>query len=150
MLFCILFFCINVKVFAADTPAPRFDPASYPDPALLIGLSIEEVFTQLTVPNSIGVSRGLQAWQDDVVLSYTGMELFVARNRVWQIALREFSNIKIGASPALVKNNFGEPASSGNSFMQYNIKNSAWPTALRFSLDKNSRVENIYIYRADF
>ena len=50
-----------------------------------VGMTLAEVIEIFGAPETVAVARGLEIWQDDVVFQYSDMDLFIYRDRVWQI-----------------------------------------------------------------
>jgi hypothetical protein len=128
----------------------RRQPAAQTDIVSLVGLTMNELWTEYTAPQSVAAVRGKAPWQDDVALYYKGLTLYIAQNRVWQIAVNEAFKIKTGDRREVVLLTMGDPVEAGTGFLAYAINDRPWPVRVRFGLNAAGRVVNIFIYRSDF
>jgi hypothetical protein len=128
----------------------RRQPAAQTDIVSLVGLTMNELWTEYAAPQSVAAVRGKAPWQDDVALYYKGLTLYIAQNRVWQIAVSEAFKIKTGDRREVVLLTMGDPVEAGSNFLTYSINDRPWPVRVRFGLNAAGRVANIFIYRSDF
>jgi hypothetical protein len=120
-----------------------------PDPASLIGLTLEGMISRFGIPQSVYALRGFEEWQDDVVFVYDQGDFYVYKDRVWQLGLNAACDIKLGDSRGAVVLVMGE----GQSFEDYTVfalPGRAWPLALRVNFDDSGMVSAIFVYRPDF
>ena len=119
------------------------------DPALLIGISLEELIRRFGVPRSVYAVRGLEEWQDDVVFVYDEGDFYIIKDRVWQLGLSAAYLIRSGDSRSAVFLNFGEAISFAEDYAIFLLRGYNWPLALRCNFDSGGRVTAIFIYRSD-
>jgi hypothetical protein len=144
---------ILLLVFAALAPALPLWPQgeeSARDPVDAIGLTLTMVYTRYGVPDSVYAVRGAEEWQDDVVFVYTDWDLYVYKDRVWQVGLKSAHGISLGDSTGVVSLVLGEGVRTYGGYMIYPLPSRAWPLEMRFDLDAAGKVAAIFIYRSDF
>jgi hypothetical protein len=120
------------------------------DPALLIGLKLEDLLSRFGVPQSVYAVRGREEWQDDVVFVYGEGDFYVYGDRVWQIGLKSHRGVSLGDSKpaaALVLGN--EAEDRGDQFLLA-LSGRSWPLMFRINFSSAGRVTALYIYRPDF
>ncbi|MDR0876806.1 MAG: hypothetical protein LBN21_02045, partial [Treponema sp.] len=67
----------------SDTPAGTGET----DLSELIGLTLAEVLDRFGAPESVYAVRGVETWQDDVVFMYPDRDLYIYKDRVWQLGV---------------------------------------------------------------
>lgn len=145
----------NPSIFDEEPAGELERSRKIADPESLIGLTLQEVFTSFGPPIEVGVVRGDEPWQDDVVFIYPeGLSLFWFQNRVWQVRLSlptsgEARGIRIGDSSLRVWELLGSPYYEEEDWALYHVFTPNFPLRLRFFF-KGGAVEDIYIYRGDF
>jgi hypothetical protein len=144
----LLFFAASV-VYAQDLGDARVEPASVRDSVNLLGVTLEELFRDYAVPKTVGVARGAETWADDVVFAYNNVELYLVKNVVWQAAVREYGDIKVGDNRSTVLLVLGAKAIDSGDYIETRIIDRAWPVTLRYNIE-NGKVSSIYIYRSDY
>jgi hypothetical protein len=120
------------------------------DPAQIVGLTLESVYARYGVPESVYAVRGAEEWQDDVVFVYQDRDLYVFRDRVWQVGLKSALGISLGDSAGMAFLMLGEGVQSFDGRLIYSLPSRSWPLQLRLDLDEAGKVTAIYIYRSDF
>jgi hypothetical protein len=120
------------------------------DPALLVGLTLESVFSRYGPPKSVYTVRGLEAWQDDVVFEYDEGDFYVYKDRVWQLGLKSAYGITLGAHRAEVVLVLGEGDQNFDDHILYSLPSRSWPLTLRVNLNAAGTVSALFIYRSDF
>jgi hypothetical protein len=115
-----------------------------------IGLTLAMVYTRYGVPESVYAARGAEEWQDDVVFVYTDWDLYVYKDRVWQVGLKSSHGIRLGDSRGVVSLVLGEGVKSYGGYMLYTLPSRSWPLQIRFDLNAAGKVAAIFIYRSDF
>jgi hypothetical protein len=140
------------------TPASvaQSSPAYLPDDsASFLGLGLSSALERCGTPASVGVLRGEEAWQDDVVFSYAaGYSLFWVGNKLWQIRFgKGYSGsvygLFIGDKPEKIYSILGTPYYQGDGGLVYRLPYRSYPVRLRLVLT-NGAVSDFYLYRADF
>jgi hypothetical protein len=119
------------------------------DPILTIGLSLGAVYSRFGVPESVYAVRGAEEWQDDVVFVYNDWDLYVFRDRVWQIGLKSAYGINLDDPQGVVPLALGEGVQVFEGYMLYSLPTRSWPLLLRVNLEAG-KVAAIFIYRSDF
>ncbi len=120
------------------------------DPASYVGFTLEMINNQLGMPASVHAVRGDEAWQDDVVFIYPDIEVYIFKDRVWQICPVSVYNMKIGDSIEQIKSIMGEPLVATEQFFLYRLPSQAWPMMFRINLNQDEKAASFFIYRADF
>ena len=124
----------------------------YDSLAVLVGLRLNDLVSRFGVPNSVYVARGDEAWQDDVVFSYTQGSFFIHRDRVWQVSLDSVPGMKVGDPAAVANLVFGDTARNNGRFFIRQLQvpmEIGWPVAIRVNLE-NGRIAAIFVYRTDY
>jgi hypothetical protein len=129
---------------AQENASAEIDPASY------AGFTIQNLNDELGMPTSVHAVRGNEAWQDDVVFVYPSIEVYLFKDRVWQVCPVSVYDIKRGDSIDQVKNLISEPLIATEQYLLYRLKSLAWPMMFRINLDQEGKAESFFIYRADF
>jgi hypothetical protein len=120
------------------------------DPAQPIGLTLSMMYTRYGVPESVYAIRGAEEWQDDVVFVYNDRDLYVFKDRVWQVSAKTAYGITLGDPGGVVSLILGDGVQSFSGYLLYALPSRSWPLQLRVNLDGAGRVESIFIYRSDF
>ncbi|AEF85302.1 hypothetical protein TREPR_1797 [Treponema primitia ZAS-2] len=120
------------------------------DPAQPIGLTLSLVYARYGVPESVYTIRGAEEWQDDVVFVYNDRDMYVFKDRVWQVSVRTAYGITLGDPGGVVSLILGDGVQSFSGYLLYALPSRSWPLQLRVNLDNAGRVESIFIYRSDF
>jgi hypothetical protein len=119
------------------------------DPALLVGLTLNDLIQRFGIPNSVHAVRGLEEWQDDVVFVYDEGDFYILNDRVWHIGLKSAYLIRTGDPRSAVSLSFGQALRGGTDYAIFSLQGYNWPLALRFNFDSAGRVSAIFIYRSD-
>ncbi|MDR2900713.1 MAG: hypothetical protein LBV20_04260 [Treponema sp.] len=125
-------------------PIPPIDPASY------VGMTLETLSGQLGLPRSVHAVRGNESWQDDVVFIYPSIEVYIFKDRVWQVCPVSVYNMKIGDSIDQLKTAMGEPLLATAQYLLYQLPSQAWPMMLRINVNPEGKAASFFIYRSDF
>jgi hypothetical protein len=120
------------------------------DPTEAIGLTLSMVYARYGIPDSVYAVRGAEEWQDDVVFVYDDWDLYIYRDRVWQVGLKSAMGISQGDSSGMAFLVLGEKVQSYNGYMLCPLPSRSWPLQLRLNLDAAGKVAAIFIYRSDF
>jgi hypothetical protein len=120
------------------------------DPEALIGLTLEGLFARFGVPQEMYAVRGVEEWQDDVVLIYPQGDFYIFRDRVWQVGIRSARGIRVGDPRAAVVLALGEAAVEGEDSFSLPIYGWSWPMGLRVTIGGSGLVAGIFVYRSDF
>ncbi|MDR2471243.1 MAG: hypothetical protein LBD09_03925 [Treponema sp.] len=143
-------FALLLWLFSGTAAAQsRGDTRPPEDPAAIIGMTLEELFTRYGVPKQVYAVRGTAAWQDDVVFVYDAGEFYIFGNRVWQLKLRSAYHVKDGDNRAAVTRTLGA-GRDFEGYTLYQLPGKAWPLMLRINWTQAGRAAEIYIYRPDF
>jgi hypothetical protein len=120
------------------------------DPSQIVGLTLTEVYERYGIPESAHAVRGAEEWQDDVVFVYKDWDLYIYRDRVWQVGLQSVLGISLGDPAGVAFLTLGEGVQSFDGHLLYSLPPRAWPLQLRLDLDSAEKITAIYIYRSDF
>jgi hypothetical protein len=148
----LLFLAFAAFAFAQEEAVPvELGPIPWArDPEDFIGWTLGDVFAGLGPPNAVYAVRGEEAWQDDVVFVYDGIDLYVSENRVWQAGVQTARGVSQGDPKAAVLFVLGGKAQDGGGHILLSVSNRPWPLAIRYNLDAAGKVRSIYIYRPDY
>jgi hypothetical protein len=130
---------------AAETGALRFS-----DPSSLLGATLPQVIETFGSPRTVHSVRGPEAWQDDVVFVYDGLDFYWFRDRVWQVRAGSAFGLNSGDSRETALSLLGEPLHRMEDAFVYQLPSRAWPLRLRVGFDAEGRVTKLFVYRADF
>jgi lipid II:glycine glycyltransferase (peptidoglycan interpeptide bridge formation enzyme) len=119
------------------------------DPASLIGLNLETLFSRYGTPESVHAVRGLEPWQDDVVFVYNDWDLYIYKDRVWQLGLKSAYGVSLGDRREAVLLTAGEKAQVFDGYVLFPLSGHSWPLVLRANLDSSGLVSAIFVYRSD-
>jgi hypothetical protein len=136
--------------FSALPLWPQANPGNDRDPVAAIGLTLEMVYIRYGVPDSVYAVRGAEVWQDDVVFVYNDWDLYIFKDRVWQIGLKSVNGINVGDPGGVVPLVLGEGVRAYNGYMIHTLPPRSWPMQMRLNLDAAGKVAAIFIYRSDF
>jgi hypothetical protein len=120
------------------------------EPEGFIGLTLEELYGLLGVPQAVYAVRGVDEWQDDVALVYPQGDFYVFRDRVGQVGLKALRGIRIGDSREAVLLALGEEACEGEDYFLLPVQDRPWPLTLRVNMGGSAGVAGIFLYRDDF
>jgi hypothetical protein len=136
--------------------AAQTAPAYLPDDAaFFLGLGLSSALERCGTPTSVGVVRGEETWQDDVVFSYSaGYSLFWVGDKLWQIRFGKgyagsVYGLFIGDKPEKVYSILGTPYYQGEGALVYRLPYRSYPVRLRLVVTDGA-VSDFYLYRADF
>ncbi|MCL2093869.1 MAG: hypothetical protein FWH12_06710 [Treponema sp.] len=119
------------------------------DPEAFIGLTLEELFSRMGTPRYVYPVRGLEEWQDDVVFVYDQGDMYIFRDRIWQIGFNSHRGISIGDTWGTAVMILGQQAEGRGNSVFLPIHDRPWPLMLRLDFDINNRVQAMYVYRTD-
>jgi hypothetical protein len=143
------FYAIPLWIMGLLVPAwSQSEPG--PDPASLVGLTLESVFSRYGAPRSVYSVRGVEAWQDDVVFEYADQDLYIYKDRVWQVGLKSAYGIALGARRAEVVLVLGEGYQNFEDHILFPLPSRGWPLTLRVNLNAAGTASAFFIYRSDF
>jgi hypothetical protein len=108
------------------------------------------VYSRYGIPGSVYAVRGAEEWQDDVVFVYDDWDLYIYRDRVWQVGVKTSHGIRLGDPGGVVSLVLGEGVRAYNGYMLYTLPSRAWPLEMRINLDAAGKVAALFIYRSDF
>lgn len=132
------------------SPGPLWAQAGGEDPAGLIGLTLAETLSRFGPPQAVYPVRGQEEWQDDVVFEYENQDLYVYRDRVWQLGLKTAYGLTLGDPRRLVLLALGERAQVFSGYILAALPERSWPLKFRVNLDAQDQVSGLFIYRSDF
>jgi hypothetical protein len=145
-----LLLCIPLGLVCAQTD---FNPSN------LIGLTLAQLYERYGAPSSVYALRGDEPWQDDVVLVYDTAispvnEYFVYQDRVWQVGVPSWAEIRVGDRSEALVLMLGEvleesATEAGTRAYIYKLEGYSWPLSVRFAIDEEGLVSGIYVYRSD-
>jgi hypothetical protein len=132
-----------------------------PDYVDYVGLTLQEAYEILGVPEEVFPFRGAEVWQDNVVFYYNNhIYLFWYGNRVWQVRLdkRYEGNLGprgdpeiffMGMERGLVRALLGEPFAEDEVSSIYLLPDQGYPVRLRLFFESGV-LTDLYLYRGDF
>ena len=129
---------------------PSKGPVFLSDPSVLVGATLDGIFSRFGVPQSVHTVRGLEAWQDDVVFSYPDWDLYWFKDRVWQVGLTTAYGLKKGDTLDTIISTLGKPVQQTDNTLVYSLPSRAWPLRMRILLDNTGALQTLYIFRSDF
>lgn len=125
------------------------------DPAAFLGMGLADALARFGTPARVEVSRGTEAWQDDVVFVYAaGTGLYWAIDRLWQIRFSpgyagSVYGIFLGDAADKVISTLGTPYYQDESNLVFRLPFRGYPVRLRV-LIAGGTVKELFVYRADF
>jgi len=125
------------------------------DPASLLGMGLVDALARFGAPSRVEVSRGAEAWQDDVVFSFgAGYSLFWFGDRLWQIRFTpgyggSVYGLFLGDGKDKVYSLLGAPFYEAEGSLVYRLPYRGYPVRLRVVVAEG-RIADLYLYRADF
>jgi hypothetical protein len=120
------------------------------NPTLIIGLTLEGVITRFGTPKSVYPVRGLEVWQDDVVFEYEDWDLYIYKDRVWQVGLKTAYGVSLGDRRAAVLLVLGEGYQNYDDHILFPLPSRSWPMMLRVNVNVAGTVSALFVYRSDF
>lgn len=153
-----LFLSLPISAVSQDAPASAATVPSQSstasvqraDLSVWVGATLSDAYQLVGPPRSVRVVRGPEAWQDDVVFTYEGLELYFLKDRVWKVRSDAAFGFKRGADRDAVVSLLGEPLHRLESDFIYQLPGHAWPVRLRIRFDENGGAADISVYRADY
>jgi hypothetical protein len=131
-------------------PAQNGGVVELSNPEALIGLTLEGLVARFGAPQEVYALRGVETWQDDVVLVYPQGDFYVFRDRVWQLGIRSARGIRVGDPRGAVVLALGEDAVEGEDSLFLPIRGWSWPMVFRVTIGGTGLVTGIFLYRSDF
>ena len=119
------------------------------EPLSFVGMKLDELYRRFGSPQSVYTARGAENWQDDVVFVYNEGEFYIYQDRVWQIKIASFYNMKVGDAKGVALLVLGDAAQDRGDFALYSRPDGAWPISIRVNFD-SGRISSIFVYRPDF
>jgi hypothetical protein len=120
------------------------------NPALIVGLTLEGVITRFGAPKLVYPVRGLEVWQDDVVFEYEDRDLYIYKDRVWQVGLKTAYGVSLGDRRAAVLLVLGEGYQNYDDHILFPLPSRSWPMMLRVNVNAAGTVSALFVYRSDF
>ena len=137
-------------LFAACSPLWPEDSFTPGDPFSLLGARLGELVSRLGPPEAAYAVRGNEEWQDDVVFVYSEGDFYIAKDRVWQIALKSVYGFRLGDPKPAALLVLGEEARDLGDHALVPIPGGGWQRMLRVNFNDAGRVSAIFAYRSDF
>ncbi|MDR2630511.1 MAG: hypothetical protein LBC60_06285 [Spirochaetaceae bacterium] len=120
------------------------------EPSTLIGLTLVEALSRFGPPQAVYPVRGREEWQDDVVFEYENQDLYIYRDRIWQVGLKTVYGITLGDTRRLALLVLGDGVQNFSGYILSSLSGASWPLMLRVNLDSQDKVSGLFIYRSDF
>jgi hypothetical protein len=120
------------------------------DPVALIGLTLEDIIARFGAPKSVHAVRGLEPWQDDVIFVYEDRELYLYKDRVWQVGLNSAYGVNVGDSRSVLPLLLGEDIQAFEDYSLFVLPSRGWPLTIRCNVGPSGAISAIFIYRSDF
>ena len=137
-------------LLAAGTLWPQ--PSSFrqsDEPLSFVGMKLDDLIRRFGSPQNVYAARGNETWQDDVVFVYREGEFYIYRDRVWQVGLQSFYNMRVGDAKAVALLALGENVEDRGDYLIYTFSGTAWPLLLRVNCNAG-KISAIFLYRADY
>jgi hypothetical protein len=118
-------------------------------------MGLSDALARFGAPARVEVSRGAEAWQDDVVFVYgSGTGLYWATDRLWQIRFSpgyagSVYGVFLGDAADKVVSTLGTPYYQDESNLVFRLPFRGYPVRLRVVV-AGGAVKELYVYRADF
>ena len=117
-----------------------------------VGMTLEELINRFGPPRAVYSARGNEIWQDDVVFQYNGADVYIYRDRIWQVKFASTHGISNGDKRAAALLALGNKAEDKGDHALVSISGKSWPMTMRVNFSNNGNtgtVTAIYIYRSD-
>jgi hypothetical protein len=121
----------------------------YDEPLSFIGMKLEDLLKRFGSPQTVSAVRGGEVWQDDVVFVYNEGEFYIYRDRVWQVGLRSFYNMRVGDAKAVALLVLGEHVQDKGDYLIYTFSGTPWPLSLCVNVSAG-KIAAIFLYRSDY
>ena len=131
---------------------PIYADLSADEQLSFIGMMMADLLERFGPPRSVISERGNEAWQDDVVFQYNGADIYIYRDRIWQVKLASTHGISNGDRRAAALLVLGNKAEDKGDHALLSISGKNWPLMMRVNFSSNGNsgtVTAIYIYRSD-
>jgi hypothetical protein len=129
---------------------PQGQPVNSSEPLSFIGMRLAEVIERFGPPETVSTVRGGEVWQDDVVFQYIEADLYIFRDRVWQVKLMSAFGVSIKDPKAVALLVLGNEVQDMGDHLLLSLPARGWPLTLRVNFSNAGIVSAIYIYRPDF
>jgi len=143
-------FIFSVSLWAQNQPI--YAGLSDDEQLSFIGMMMADLLIKFGPPRSVIAERGKEAWQDDVVFQYNGADIYIYRDRIWQVKIASTHGISNGDKRAAVLLTLGNRAEDKGDHALLSISGKSWPMILRVNFSGTGSagtVTAIYIYRSD-
>ncbi|MDR2491666.1 MAG: hypothetical protein LBD20_09735 [Spirochaetaceae bacterium] len=120
------------------------------NPFELLTLKIADLFNRFGPPVSVYAVRGEQLWQDDVVLEYGEVDVYLYKDQVWQVSLPKIQGLARGDPEKAIGLVFQNAVRKGSNFYTVQFNERPWPVELRINLNKSGKISAIYLYRLNY
>ena len=148
LFFLLLIFFLTFSSWAQERPLNT--GLSNEEQYAFIGMTLEEIIEKYGPPRSVAVARGIDLWQDDVVIQYTGVDFYIYIDRVWQVKFVTTHDVSIGNKKTDVMLALGETAEDMEDHVLLAINSLKWPVMLRINFNDKENVTSIFLYRPDY
>jgi hypothetical protein len=142
--------CAALLLIVFSFPAAAESREALPDPASLVGLSLEGLYARFGVPQAAYAVRGGGEWQDDVVLVYDAGDFYILKDRVWQVGLKSACGVGIGDTREAALLALGGAVVERGGRLFLSLPGKGWPLMFRADLDSSGLVSALFVYRSDF
>ena len=143
-------FIFSLSLWAQNQPI--YAELSADEQLSFIGMMMADLLERFGPPRSVIAERGKEAWQDDVVFQYNGADIYIYRDRIWQVKLASTHGISNGDKRAAAILALGNKAEDKGDHALVSIPGRSWPMTMRVNFSNNGNtgtVTAIYIYRSD-
>jgi hypothetical protein len=141
-------------LLAAAFPLSSQAPSPPGDPLPFLGMKLDELMGRFGPPGAVYAVRGNEEWQDDVVFVYSEGDFYIAKDRVWQVALKSAYGISLGdpkqAALLIMSAISGDESRERGDHALAPLSGGVWQRMLRVNFNGAGLVSAIFVYRADF
>ena len=146
----LVLFLLTIMLSAQNQPI--YAGLSSDEQLSFVGMMMADLLEKYGSPRSVVADRGSEIWQDDVVFQYNGADIYIYRDRIWQVKLASTHGISNGDKRAAAILALGNKAEDKGDHALVSIPGRSWPMTMRVNFSNNGNtgtVTAIYIYRSD-
>jgi hypothetical protein len=115
----------------------------------IVGMTMEEIFSQFGTPQTIYAVRGAESWQDDVVFAYKDFDCYIYQDRVWKVGVKSVLGISIGDSRDAAALVLDDKVVAFDNCMIAPLSSKDWSLVIRVNFNDKGDITALFIYRPD-
>ena len=146
-----------VSIYPAASDSREPDPLPHASEFTeKLGMTVEDLFSNNDIPESIFPYRGELPEEDNVVFYYPdNLYLFLFHDRVWQLRVderweNEVDGVRMGMSRQKVEEIWGPPINSWDENPTWQLPDKGYPVRIRLYFSENNKLIDLYVYRSDW